>query len=380
MFSKMFMKISLALLLTLGVLLAACAAPAPTPVPAPAPAPAPKPSPTPLALVIEGAKKEGKVKFAGPASYPSVSIDRLEAEIKATFGIDIAIQFTGMEAMPPYLAKVEMETKAGTTPSYDLLDFAILNVADGMTKGLFEIVDWVPLLIKDTNPAAVLPSPLNAVTARTTCVVLSYNPEKISEQEVPKKFGDLAAPKFKGKLGIWNFPTKWGYWCWFLGGQKDNEKGKQLLKALIQNDPYQANPVDLRNRYLVGELPMLLTQRSQMDWILSKGVPVKMQILDDILEVEEFGLVIPKKAENFNAAKLLAVYIASPAGSKWSFESGKYGFYHSPGNVDYDIVTEAKKRGVPIYYGSDKKTIEWLMSPEYPALSKEVGDILKGVK
>ena len=355
MFAKKCTLIGLSMTLILGVVTAASAAP--------------KLTPSALDKVIEGAKKEGTVTVILSPEYGEESMRRLEKEIKERFGVALKINYTPSGVMAKALATAIMEHKMGAAPSYDLEYYSSSNVVSGRKAGIFEDVDWKSLLTKDTPPEGLLPAPFNSPVTTTTNMILMYNAEKVSADAVPKTLSELADPKWKGKVGIFNYLSKWSKWWLVLG----KDKGKAAIQAIMKNGALQGSLSDLSNRFMIGEIWMALTQSNFFLTAQSKGAPAKWIALRDMVEANEGCTVVRKGAKHPNAAKLMAIYLASPAGSRFTLETAKYGNIHIPGNLDYDIVVEAKKQKIPVFFTArDQRFIEFEESKMYREWMKEV--------
>jgi iron(III) transport system substrate-binding protein len=330
---------------------------------------APKLTPSALDKVIEGAKKEGTVTVILSPEYGEESMKRLEKEVKEQFGVALTIKYTPSGVMAKSLATAIMEYKTGATPSYDLEYYSSSNVVSGQKSGVFEDVDWKSLMTKDTPPEGLLPAPFNSLVISTTNIILMYNPEKVSADAVPKTLSELAAPKWKGKVGIFNYLSKWSKW-WLVVGK---DKGKAAVQGIMKNGAFQGSLSDLNTRFMIGEIWMAITQSNFFLSAQSKGVSAKWIALRDMVESNEGCLVVRKGAKHPNAAKLVAVYLASPAGSRFTLETAKYGNTYIPGNLDYDIVVEAKKQKIPVVFTArDQKLIEFEESKMYQEWMKEV--------
>jgi iron(III) transport system substrate-binding protein len=331
-------------------------------------------SPSPLEQVIEGAKKEGAVSVVLRSSFTPKSMERLEKEIKERFGVDLKIQYSPSASMSKALAEALMESKVGASPTYDLMNFSN-HVIDGMEAGILERVDWKPLLTKDTNPEVVMGNPAfrGALTYYTSYQGLMYNTQKVPSDKVPKTLRELAAPKWKGKIGVNRGPDAWPRWAFVLG----KDRVYSDLRALLKNGAIQGQYSELQNRYLLGEIWMAFTISSYMNGANEKGVPTKWQCLD-LGEVQNFSISIRKGAKHPNAARLVALYLASPQGAKFTLEESNAGNLFYPGNYENDIRVQNAKQGMhDIFIDRNQKIIDAYKSKEFDKLAKEVDMILK---
>ncbi|MDP2644136.1 MAG: extracellular solute-binding protein [Desulfobacterales bacterium] len=322
----------------------------------------------PLEQMIEGAKKEGAVSVVLSRLAPK-SIKRLEREIRATFGVDLKIEFTPSNNMPKTLVQIMMEIKAGAPPSFDLINLST-HAAEGFKAGALERVDWKALITKDTNPEAVLTHPAfhGALAYYTSHHGLLYNPQKVSPDKVPKTFRELADPRWKGRVGIPDAVAGWARRAFILG----KEKVYSDISAMLKNGAIKGTNSVLQNRYQLEEIWMAFTVSSYWKYTLDKGMPGAWQCLD-YAEIPLFVVTIPTGARHPNAARLVAVYLAGPAGVKFTFEEAGSGNLFYPGNFEHDIRLQNQKQGIREYLPiNDAKMIEFLESKDYGKWRKEI--------
>ncbi len=382
MFSKIFVKIVLALLLTLGVVLEVCAAPPPTP-PVTTP-PTSKPKSTPLDSIIEGAKKEGAVSLYMDFELATEPfLERLKKEISTSYGVNLDIKFTATQSGAKTATQVIMEKKAGKASDYDLISIALTTFPAIMQESAFTNVDWKPLLTKGTDPQAILEYKnvgFPVIRAQAEGGYF-YNPTKVSADKKPKTASDFADPMWKGKVGIFNYSGPVARFIQATAEQAGGiEKAKDVLRAILNNGAFIGDIPAVVNRYLLGELWMGITQVHGATFAQDKGVPAEYQLLGP-LTINETFVFLPPGLKHPNAAKLVALYLASPGGAKLCWDIGRTGNYLYPGNSTYDIVQRAKKEGRQIKYAArDKDEIDNMESPEFLQLQKDAIKILQGAQ
>jgi len=376
--SKRYVNIALALLLTLGIAGAASAAPSPKPPAAPPPAS----KSTPLDSIIEEAKKEGAISLWIDFEYAiEPFLQRLKKEISASYGVNLDIKCTATQSGAKTATQVIAEKKAGKASDYDLISIALTTFPAIMQESAFTQVDWKPLLIKGTDPQALLEyknAGFPVIRAQAEGGYF-YNPTKVPADKKPKTASDFADPMWKGKVGIFNFPGPVARFVQATAEQVGSlEKAKDVLRAILNNGAFIGDTGAVANRYLLGELWMGITQVHAVTWAQDKGVPAEYQLLGP-LTINETFVFLPPGLKHPNAAKLVALYLASPAGAKLCWEVGRTGNYLYPGNSTYDAVQQAKKEGRRIKYAArDKDEIEMMDSPEFLKLQKESLQILQG--
>ena len=280
MFSKRLVLTALSLTLAFVLVLSACAAPAPAPAPAPDPAPAPAPAPKPptaLEQVIEGAKKEGQVTGGLPSSYGPKVFEAIPGGIKKMFGVDLKTEFQSVGSMGKDLAKAIMEKQTGTTPTMSFNVFTV-DLPRGMNEGIFQRVDWKPLLSPDHNPGVVIENPImfGGITTTTGHVGIMYNPDKISAAEVPKTVSELGDPKWAGKLDILVYSSTWARWAFYLG----KDKVFTALKAIMAGGALADRMPAISNRFLLGENQMVFITSVYFATAKKKGASAAWQHLD----------------------------------------------------------------------------------------------------
>lgn len=328
----------------------------------------------PLAQVIEGAKKEGTCSFKLTMGFTQKSMDRLEKEIKARYGVDLKLNFTATESFPKDLAEAIMEQKTGGVPSYDFITLSS-HLQRANKAGAVEQVDWKPLLSPGTNPEVVHENPMmrGGIIYHTNHGGIMYNPDKVKADEVPKTLSALASPKWKGRVGVITYETSWARWCFVLG----NEKVLSALRAIMKNEAIQGNNIDLWNRYLLGESWFCYMNSSHMVDTREKGMPAAYQCLE-FADVQLDAAAVLKGARHPNAAKLVALYLASPQGAKFELEEAKAGTLYYPGNFEHEIRLQNQKQGLrEIFAEKSPEILEFYNSKEGVELQKEIRLILQ---
>ncbi|MDP2644428.1 MAG: extracellular solute-binding protein, partial [Desulfobacterales bacterium] len=272
------------------------------------------------------------------------------------------------------LAAMKMEHMKKVTPTYDLVVNSE-HVQEADEAGILEKVDWKPLLLKGT-PSEVLnevPSMSSGILTTTGYMGLMYNSDKIPAAEVPRSLSALANPKWKGKVAIPTSASSYTRWSYYLG----REKVLADLRAIMKNEPIQGRYADELNRYLLGEVWMAFITSQFMKLAQVKGMPTAWQSLD-FGELTDYSLTVSKGAAHPNAAKLLAVYLASPAGAKFTLEEAGGGNIYYPGNYEHDIRVQNRKQGIrEISNTRDEKMLKLILSKEYRQWQKEIKLVLQ---
>ncbi len=376
MLAKRLVMTTLLLTLALVLVLSACAKPAPAPAPAPTPAPTPAPAPKPataLEKLIEAAKKEGALNAMLTTGYGEKMYTGLAGKIKAKYGVDLDITVTPSGSMAKRMAAAIMEHETGAPPTFDVMIFSS-DVITGLNRGVFERVDWKPILDEGTNPGVVMENAARgAIIVNTAHAGLMYNPEKVSAAEVPKTLAEFADPKWRGKIGIPVYTSTWMRWAYWLG----IDKVLAELRAMVANGAIVEPMSRTANRYTLGEIPLAFLSSTFLQGTRDKGMPAEWQHIQ-IADQQDFSMVVRNGAKHPNAARLVAIYLASPEGARFLIEVGSQGNRYYPDNYDHDLAAQAEKMGLPAYRIATSPVLDFIGTDDWSKLMKEIGLILKG--
>jgi hypothetical protein len=332
-----------------------------------------------LGRIVEGAKKEGVVNLQiSPSSHTAVSMRRLAGGINKKYGVELDIQFAPTVRMAADLSKALMEHKLGSPPTYDLMSLSIGNVVRGIEGGIFEKVDWASLLDKGTPPEAILGKPGSPVygyglVSYTAHRGLMYNPKRVSPEQAPKKLADLADPKWKGRVGIHNYPRVWAELA-FVSGK---ERILSEIRAIMKNNAIQGAYSDLQKRYLLEEIWMAHSGSQYFQEATMKGMPAEWRSLE-LSDVVHYIVGVRTGAKNPNAAKLVALYLASAEGTTLHLEEAGAGNLLYPGNYEHAIATQDKKQALLDFAWDYRGRHGFLLSREVQQWEKEIERIFRG--
>lgn len=333
---------------------------------------------SPLARIIEGAKKEATVTVQiSPSAHTAASMKRLSREIKGKYGVDLEIQFAPSERMAVELSKALMEHKLGSAPTYDLMSLTVPNILRGAEAGVFEKVDWKSMIDKGTSPEVVIGKPGTpyygiGLTSYTAHRGLMYNPKTVPAEKVPKTLAELADPRWRGKLGIHNYPRVWAELAFIRG----KEKTLSELRAILKNRAMQGSYADLQKRYVLEEIWLAHSGSAYLQEARMKGMPAEWQSLE-ISDILHNVVSVRTGAKHPNAAKLVAIYLASPEGSKLSVEEAGAGNFYYPGNYEHAITANDRRQGISEAAWDYPGRMEFVLSKQAGEWEKEIERIFK---
>ena len=326
-----------------------------------------------LSRVIEGAKREGRVSVTLHPSLAGRGVERLRRSVAEKYGVDLQIDYTPVTSYPEHLAKAITEHKMGAAPSNDLMILSDGTLVKAVAAGITEKIDWKPLLAEGT-PAQVIQFDGNAVSEHTNHYGIVYNPTVISPREAPSSLKDLANPKWRGKVVIHPYTTIWLNFAYVLG----IDKTLSTMREIMKNDPVVDTYASGLTRYMAGEYPILLTASSFYWEAKKKGVPGQWISPETSLSTVH-AVYVSKGARHPNAAKLLAVLLASPEGNKLMLEEAGAGSVFYPGNFEHDIDQADRKLGLKVYTIQQVPgLLDFMVSEKGAQTEREIGQILKG--
>ncbi len=326
-----------------------------------------------LAKIIEGARKEGKLLIR---STPASTLAGPEAQqaaqdgIKATFGVDIPIEWSPGMAYGPLAAQLFQEMQAGTPASTYVLALTPVQVVPYLDKGLFRSIAWTTL--KPSLNPALIEADGKALRVSLALPSILYNVAAAPWVAAIKSSADLLSPGLKGK-----FVT-----TPFLGGfdalLADDAWGVAKTTDYVRQFATQiggfasCGSVD---RIASGELAALALDCGG-GWpndlhYRGKNI-VATQIVSDIAELRYSYVTIPTHAAHPNAAILYALYIDSPEGQQKvmadynGFDLGEY-----PQSYARSVLDAERAKGTKFI----DVTVDWWRT--HPAIDKQVLDLIK---
>ncbi|MDP2726848.1 MAG: extracellular solute-binding protein [Dehalococcoidia bacterium] len=334
------MGIGIVAILGMVALLVACApAAAPTATPAPkataAPppaatptAPAAKPSPKPSALeqLIEGSRKEGVVRANLSSSLGEKGAQRLTEALNKKYDLNLKLEYTPAVKMEAVVAQVVTELQTGGAPSFDILNGTLQHFMDMRQRGMLSTFDWVGAF--PHVPRELVFFDGGWVGFASEYNLPAYNPNLVKPADAPRKWEDLLDPKWKGKLVMHNSVSAWIRLTETWG----EEKVTALLQGLAKQDPVFVSAPQVVPRVTSGEYPLAAPVLASMFFdAQAKGAPIRFAEEVKPMVSMEYGLVVPQRAKNPNAARLLVAFTLTPEAQRIWWEEGKFASSLVPG-------------------------------------------------
>lgn len=323
--------------------------------------------------IIEGAKKEGEVTATLQSNLKPQGITRIQQAIKQTYGVDLRINHTPPGSYPQRLATALSEHKAGLAPSHDLMVFSAATAYKAHRGGIFDNVNWKPLLTKGT-PADVVLQDMSRVVILTSHVGMLYNPQVVKPEQAPRSLEELAQPKFRGKFTLVPYTSHYVALALVMG----EEKLLAALRRAMENKPAIQTYAEGLTRFTSGEYPMVHQESNFYYRARGMGLPAAFTPIGmSFATLHSLG--VRKGARHPNGAKLLAVFLAGPQGQKILAEEIEGANLFYPDNSEHETAAAERKMGVPIFrWETSPGALDFLVSKKGDELEKKIGSILTG--
>ena len=326
---------------------------------------------------VEAANKEGRVVVSIPTS----------AELRKELATGFQQKFPGVELElnaargSSNINKIVEEQNAGV-PSIDLHMGGTTSIVTGLlAQNLLDPI-MPKLLLPDVRDAKnwwgghlwadSANKYIYGFTAYMTETVW-YNSTLVKPEEITS-YDQLLEPKWRGKIVMYPYTSTYLGYSFILSIDKTLSTLREIMKNAPVVDVYATG----LTRYMSGEYPILLTASSFFWEAKRKGVPAQWVSPDISLNTIHASFVT-KSARHPNAAKLVAVYLASPDGHKLMYEEAGAGSVFYPGNFEHDIDKEDRQLGLKVYHMQQVPgLLDYMLSEKGAPTEREIGQILKG--
>jgi iron(III) transport system substrate-binding protein len=264
-------------------------------------------------LLIEGAKKEGRLVF-----YTSVETE---------FARSLSIAF---EAKYPFiktdifrsthdkiLSRMNVERKTGT------------YIADNVSVGEFETYH-----MQKMGFITPYKSPLAATYSEgfkdpngywtdlyDNLIVTAYNTKRVKRDELPKRYEDLLHPRWKGRMVLDQNEDRWFANLLYLMGE---QRGMEFMEALAKQEITIRSGRSLATQLLgAGEYDLQIVAYWYRPQLMKKqGAPVDWIAFEPAI-VATHPISVVNRAPHLNAAKLFIDFAISDEGQRIFVQRGR---------------------------------------------------------
>lgn len=270
-------------------------------------------------VLIEAAKKEGKVNF-----YTAMEINVAEQFSKlfeAKFpGIRVKVERSGSERVFSRIAQ-EYSSKIYNVDFANTTDAA--HVYAWKKDGLLQ--PYVPADVAEHFPAAYKDADGTFMTVRILFVAIAYNTELVKKEEAPQGFLDLLEPKWQGKI-VKAHPSYSGAIMTSTFAIA-RDLGWEYFEKLAKQKVMQVQSgVDPPKKVALGERAVMADGADYIALQLKqKGSPIELVMPVEGAPIVNSPNALFKQAPNPNAARLFYNWFCSAEGQQKLVEiTGQY--------------------------------------------------------
>lgn len=272
-----------------------------------------------LAKVAAAADQEGtlRVLWGDNVLGGAAGAKVMQDGVNRMFGTHIRIQFAPGDSMPQVGNQIMAEAQAKHPASSDVWLAPTTHVGRASKSGILMKVDW-PALLPGRITDRMVELDGGALRFVSNIAGVTYNTELLPGP--PTTLAGFLAPEFKGKIATTPYAAAFDILATddFWGLDKTLDFATKLsaqVSALMRCNE--------GSRIAAGEVEALLIDcgGDTAYGLADKGAPVSHYLARDFLNERFFYLVVPTNAEHPNAAKLLSVWLLTPEGQAFSWQT-----------------------------------------------------------
>ena len=334
-----------------------------------------------LQQLIDGAKKEGRLKIAGVAGGGRAGGAALGEAFNKRFGLNINFDYNVESTASTTFGQAISEIKQGLPTSFDVINGPIDRSIQLCKAGCQSIDNWQQMLPKGVDPVRASPHPVDgrAFVFATREPGIVYNTKLIREDELPKTTLDLADPKYKGKF----YTAAWTTYVAYGPLVYPKDKWLKIMEGWGNNKAATITPSQGVKRMMLGEFAFEAFSNSYYYFQEKRNNnPSGLAFFRDLIPIDQIIHVIPKGARQPNAAKLFLLWATGPEFND-IFEK-----HSTTGNSNLETSEigkasmDAIKRfgGKTFKWTDNEKTLDlltWWATPEGVAYDREVAKALR---
>jgi len=346
----------------------------------------------PLADLVKAANQEGQLIATIQSSWDEALIPQLSDAFKKRFGLNINVSLNKVASAQHFPVAVG-ETKAGTPPTYDVVqgdDTETMQLTGG--GGVQKIDNWQALLAA-VNPAVksgtvkasqISSGPFEGASFLSFGNIkqILYNPKLISADQLPKTHQDLTDLRYKGKFNQPPWTAQWEIAPQVMDpAQRDKwldvvrAAGKNGGEVLFENIGVQ--------RVVLGQYQFALAQETYVRQTLAKDpqAPIAAAYFNDYQELNGVYYSVRTKARHPAAATLWALWMTTPeAEGIWQPNDKDWQPYGSS-DIDKTVDQSVKDAKAPLVgFLDNDKTIALLNFYATPAGESYLEAMAKAIK
>lgn len=272
-----------------------------------------------LSRLVEAARQEGAIDFAGPSSLTPKGAQALISRLNKKYNLDLKLNYVPSTNYPAVVSRVITEIQAGQAPTFDAVYLTEFNVAKLYSRGFLDSYDWTGSFNQVSRDSIYFDN--GGILIATIFTLPVYNTNLVKSQELPKQWEDLLSLRWRRKLVVAKYVQHWVSLSEVWG----EEKSVEFLKRLRAQEPLYALYPEIQTRLASGEYPLAASQVSPfVEVAKQRGMPINyvegvtpVPVLFDMMGV-------PKMARHPNAARLFVAFSLTPEGQEvWANFTGR---------------------------------------------------------
>ena len=263
-------------------------------------------------LILDGARKEGRVVLYSAAIVNQAQRPLAQAFMKKYPFMKMSFWRGDTEEI---IAKLSAEMRANNLVA-DLVEgtgVGELAIGAKLAQPYFTpLIEAMPERYRDARN--------HWTSTRISYFSIAYNTRLVPPEQVPKTYDDLLDPHWRGKLA-WRIGTSSGtpLFLTTLRLARGEAKAREYFQKLAAQKVVNFGAGSARtlvDRVIAGEFPIALNIFAHHPLISrAKGAPVNSQLMDPVASTAG-TMIIPKGVRNPHAALLLADFILSKEGQQ----------------------------------------------------------------
>jgi len=301
---------------------------------------------TDWAKVEAAAKKEGKVTVY--SNFPQDIEQGIFEEFGKHYGIDVEyIKIGGsVPTMNKYITEAENDEHV-----VDLIQMSSLTAATVAEKGYAAEIPAAMPNLKNLSPD--FPANDTFIPTVIEAIVIVYNTNMITPEELPNTYEELTDPKYAGKWIIGS-PENSANTIKFMQGCKELY-GEDFVTRLAGLDIMEVDKeVTAADLVAKGERPFAVMCQNAASVAIQSGAPLSFKAMETTF-IGQNGIILPYEAPHPNAARLLA---------NWMLGETHQGLFVDKVNAITTTTFDIAPKGIPAL--ADMKTY----SPDQDAINQ----------
>lgn len=275
-----------------------------------------------LEQLIDGARKEGQLDWYPVSSLGSEGAKVVAQSFNKRFGLNIRVNPDVSGNIAAVFSKAIVESKTGIPPTFDVMYGPDHRALELKAAGGLDRIDHWEAILKEISPEAYAVkdgvSPLDAAGYAflwaNRIKSMNYNTDLITEADLPPTHADLGNAKYKGMYPLSPFVTdaQFGILTY------PRDRWMEIVKSWGALNPPIMTYESGVQRMLLGEFKFMPSNAEYPFEIKGKNpkAPIGLAFFRDMVANSYVFHMVRKNSKHPNAAKLFALWTASPEANR----------------------------------------------------------------